>query len=406
MDREFYGIIVPMALRSMEETMIQRKQGFLAMVVLMAALYLLGCGGVTKQPPKEVSAPPPIPYGEAGDASDLRGPDDGAAAADDGEKIDPKDLRVPGAEYGMKKNGAEEAPCPQGKKGKKCRQNRQNSGRIPFSQEIAAQMEGLPWGMHYKAVIAHFEKAVRDSYKELLSKAKGAVEEDRVRSQMLREIAKIKNSYVVFDGRRTGFEGAMIEAEFTHNNNESMFSWDAGKFVEYMFFFEGRFWKRVRTFRKDSFKVDITFDDYVQTLINRFGPGLELFGQQGELKEIKWQDKTTYMSARDQSGFYGVFVLVFAARVTEDNLAKIRTNQGGKNSQPGVNTSALVESALTGEESDHNHSVIDSYTGSGSSQRKTSSGSTQSRSSDEEPEQIEESPAEPPSSDSSIDDLF
>jgi len=387
--------------------MVQRQQGIVAMVASIVALYLLGCGGAANEPPKTVSrARPTTPYGGSGDVSDLRGPDDLATSDTGGGKIDPKDLKVPGAQFGMKKVAVAQKKCPKGKKGKKCRKTLKKSRRIPFSDEIAGQMEGLPWGMHYKAVIAYFENAVRQGYKEALAKAKGAVEEDRVRSKMLREIAKIRKSYVKFDGQRTGFEGAMIEKEFTHNNQESMFSWDAGKFVEYMFFFEGRFWKRVRTFRKDSFKADIRFDDYVQTLINRFGPGLEVFSDNGELEEIKWQDKTTYMSASDKSGFYGVYVLVFAARVAEDNLARLRPNKGLNTNKPGSATSSLVESVLGGEQNDHNTSVIDSYTGGGSpgasSARKQE---TESEYDDSEDTTTKDEPA-PAQKDTSVDDLF
>lgn len=383
------------------------------MVASSLALFTLGCGGASQASSQTYAAQKaPTPFGSAGDISELRASDD-LAEGDSGAqvKIDPKDLQIPGAKYGKKRPPVEKGNCPKGKKGKKCRKALKKGSRIPVSAEIADQMKGLPWGMHVRAVAAQFESTIRRSYKETLAAAKGAIEEDRARSKMMREIDDLKKSYVKFDGQRTGFEGTMIENEFTHNNNESLFYWDAGKYVEYMFFFNERFWKRVRTFRRDSFKADISFDDYVATLTNRFGRGLEMFGESGELIEIKWQNNDTYMSARDQSGFYGVFVLVFAARVTEDNLAKLRPNKGRRSHVPGSQTNSLVEAVTSGDAADHNSSVIDSYTGGGAAKKSSTttgpSPDTTAPNADTGGQADEPAPApEPPAKDTSIDDLF
>lgn len=344
--------------------MTKRRGAKTAMVVSVfcAAALGLGCGGATKAPPQKTSIAKgsEAPFGGAGDLSELKAVEESIDAE---ASFDPEDLRVPGSQWGVKKTASGKKKCPKGKKGKKCRENQQESGFIPYSDAIAEQMEGIPWGMHYKAILATFEKKIRENYAEELKSAGGAVEEDRIRTKMIREIAKLKQSYVKFDGQRTGYEGDMVEAEFTHNNRESMLRWDAGKFVEYMFFFDGRFWKRIRSFRKDSFKDDITFDVYVSTLANRFGDGREIVNDVGALIEIKWKDKTSYMAAQDRSGFYGVYCLVFTARVTEDNLAKLRTNKGAKDKEAEKSVSSMITSATSGDLRDNDVSVIDNYTG-------------------------------------------
>jgi hypothetical protein len=284
-------------------------------------------------------------------------------------RYDPSDTKIPGAEYGLKTDAelAQEV-VKTGKKGKgkgKGKAKGSPANRpIPFSESISEQMEGLPWGMTHGSVMAFFDKQVRAAYAEELKNSGGLVEEDRIRGNMLRDLAKLKNSYLEFKGQRTGFEGSLIENEFTHNNNESMFMWDAGKYVEYMFFFEGRFWKRLRAFRKDQIN-NLDFDAYVGTLENRFGAGKEIMSPDGQFVTYKWKNKDTYMTAEDRSSFYGVYCLVFSARATEDNLAKLRVNEGRLEGRPKENVSSMVEAITKGDDEDGDSSVIDSYTGGG-----------------------------------------
>ncbi|MDD5307587.1 MAG: hypothetical protein PHU25_09745 [Deltaproteobacteria bacterium] len=239
------------------------------------------------------------------------------------------------------------------------------SDAIPYTEAIKEQMEGLEWGMSHAKIQAMFEQQIRDKYKEKFAKAKeDAMKEDELRTQMLSEIAKMKKSYVEFKGERTGFEGHMVADEFTHNNGESMLIWDAGKYVEYLFFFNDKFWKRLRAFRKDQIAGGkITFADYLGTLENRFGVGKHIANDAGAVVEAKWQDDLSYAGAFDKSGFFGVFCLVFTEKKTQDNLANLRTNQGLYNGKVQDKTTDIVDSVTSGGLSDQHGSVVDSYTG-------------------------------------------
>jgi hypothetical protein len=141
-----------------------------------------------------------------------------------------------------------------------------------------------------------------------------------------------------------------------------MLEWDAGKFVEYMFFFNGRFWKRLRTFRKEALHIP-DFETYVGTLDAKFGPGKRINDEKGNLVEVRWQNDDTYMTAKDKSSFYGVFCLYFTARVSEDNLAKLRPNAGKSDGSVGTQVSDMVQSVTSGDIADHDSAVLDGYTG-------------------------------------------
>jgi hypothetical protein len=138
--------------------------------------------------------------------------------------------------------------------------------------------------------------------------------------------------------------------------------WDAGKFVEYMFFFNGRFWKRLRTFRKEALNIP-DFETYVGTLEGKFGPGKRINDAKGKLAEVRWQNDDTYMTAKDKSSFYGVFCLYFTARVSEDNLAKLRPNADKGDGSVDKNVSEMVQSVTSGDIADHDSAVLDGYTG-------------------------------------------
>lgn len=331
----------------------------------MSCFAMSGCGGGAK-PGKDTNTASNENIDPFGVGSvDLR--EGGTAEGESGESdYDPEDLQVPGAEYGTKKSGAKasKVKCPKGKEGKKCREAAKKAAApIPESDQISGQMEGIPWGLHYQAAIANFEKRIRKSYEEQFKNASGAVEEDEVRTRMMREINKLKKSYLEFNGERTGYEGAVLDTEFTHNNGEAMIEWDAGKFVEYLFFFNGRFWKRLRTFRKEALNIP-DFESYIATLDKTFGEGKRYYNEKGELDEVRWQNKDTYMTAKDKSSFYGVFCLYFTAKVTEDNLAKLRPNADRDDGRVKEEISGMVKAVTGGELADHDSSVVDAYTGS------------------------------------------
>ncbi|MDJ0762451.1 MAG: hypothetical protein QNJ97_05625 [Myxococcota bacterium] len=351
--------------------MVKRYSAGGALLIGVMAALMIGCGGAEKPQKKAFASGSEAPFGGVGDTSELKGSGGGAASTEDtGTSYDATDIRIPGSDLSgntkkknKKQRAAKAKKCPKGKKGKKCRARNRKSKGIPYSEKIKDQTSGIAWGMHYKAVMAKFENIIKDSYKEELKNAGGAIEEDRVRTKMIREINNLRNSYVKFDGDRSGYEGVMIEPEFTHNNGESMLMWDAGKFVEYLFFFDGRFWKRLRSFRRDSLEDKITFEGYVEKLTSMFGKGKEIQTEDGKLDEVKWQDDDTYMIARDRSNFYGVYCLVLSAKVTENNLASLRTNQPKPDGYVTEKVSDVVADVTGGNLSDTHTSVVDSYTG-------------------------------------------
>jgi hypothetical protein len=273
---------------------------------------------------------------------------------------------VPGSEFGGAPPIVAEPKA--SKKAKKGAVVNLPDGYIPVSEGIGEQMEGLQWGMTHRKVMSLFEQKIRTEYgEELKSVAGDALSEDGVRTKMLRDITKMHKSYVEFKGQTTGFEGHMISEEFTHNNNESMLVWDAGKYVEYLFFINDRFWKRLRAFRKDSFKTDISFMDFLGTIEGRFQvKGREFFDAKGNLDRVSWRNEDTFADVVDRSSFFGAYGLRFESAITATYLSKLRKNADRDKGIVSDKVSDVVDqvtSASGDSLKDSQASVIDSYTG-------------------------------------------
>jgi len=210
---------------------------------------------------------------------------------------------------------------------------------------------------------------------------------------------------VAYNGQTTGYESHMVSSEFMHNNGESMLVWDAGKYVEYLFFINDRFWKRVRLFRIDQLG-GITLEEFNGTIEAMMGtPGQEIVDEEGNLQKIVWRDEDSYAAILDGSKFFGVYGLRLSAAVTETNLDKLRTREGKKDTTTvSDDVASTIERAVTSVDmDDHQESVIDQYTGKAHNDGGFGDTGTQSSPKKSEPAKKQESK---PISDEEVDSLF
>lgn len=245
------------------------------------------------------------------------------------------------------------------------KKKKKKTEEIPTSDKIAEQMGDLKWGMDKDDVFKLKKKEIEASYKPQFMKIAGAIEEDRLRTRMLDDLRKLKSSYVEFDGQNTGWEVSMIGREFTHNNAEGLMMAKMEKYDEYLFFIRGKLWKRFRAFKRDEFK-GLTFLEFIDRLENLFGKGkrVEKPNEYGEpvLAQVEWQDGETLLRAVDNSGFYGVFCMVFINKDTLSRIDQLRTNQDDRKRHDDMDTS-LIDSITSGTAKDEHGNIIDDLTG-------------------------------------------
>ena len=65
-------------------------------------------------------------------------------------------------------------------------------GDAPPSAALAGALGELRWGMSKADVYEFFTKKIRETYRPLLAKAPGAIEEDRLRARMQEELQRLR----------------------------------------------------------------------------------------------------------------------------------------------------------------------------------------------------------------------
>lgn len=243
-------------------------------------------------------------------------------------------------------------------------QQQQRTQQAPQSAAIAPALGDIRWGMSNRETFQHFRNEVVKRYQPRLTKAGGAIEEDRLRHEMNEEIQRIRRSYVRFNGQTTGWDVSFLRDEFTHRNNESMLVVRDGNSQNFYFFINDRLWKWYKAFDASVFAGQ-SFTQFAQALQGRFGRALPREGRmtdRGEEKRwLEWQDRNTRLRAIDENRFYGFYCLVFDDKDTLRNLDSLRTNRSAR----GTGNHALVEAVVSddSEATTANQDIVDRITG-------------------------------------------
>lgn len=115
-----------------------------------------------------------------------------------------------------------EAAAERGRRGRGKQKTVQKAATTPRSEAIESAMEDVDWGWSRQKLITHFTRSLQKMYRPTLAKASDAITEDRLRREMNARIARIKNSFVEFNGQHSGWDTSLIRDEYTHNNGEAL----------------------------------------------------------------------------------------------------------------------------------------------------------------------------------------
>jgi len=237
----------------------------------------------------------------------------------------------------------------------------------PSSEAIAPALGDIHWGMTKNELLQHFTQTVREEFHPRLTKAPGAIEEDRIRHEMGEKIRRIRTSYIRFRGQTTGYDSGFLREEFTHNNGESMIRVQTEQSDDYYFFMRGRLWKWYRAFNSSVFG-GASFDQFAAALQGRFGPAWERNEATHEggdrVHWLEWKDDSSHLRAVDNNSFYGFYCMVFESRETLGRLSELRTHQDTRRED---GRHALVDAVTSGEDEpanpDTNADIVDRITG-------------------------------------------
>jgi hypothetical protein len=231
----------------------------------------------------------------------------------------------------------------------------------PTSNRIAQELQPLRWGITHEQVLEFFRLRVRAEYAPR-AKNLGQIELFRLNSERDRDIRRIEQTYVVFDGDRThrAWDQSLVGEEYTHNNNESMLVYaDAQGNREFFFFINDRLWKRARERRLVGSRD--TFAQFADQLDALFGAGRRRMNG-ARLDFVDWRDETSHLRVHDQRTFYDLFLFVYEDLGTLSNLATLRRNVPTKNVRA-AGPADMAQPEVGNVSGDPNADIVDRITG-------------------------------------------
>jgi len=236
------------------------------------------------------------------------------------------------------------------------------SNEPPVSDRIAAELAPLRWGMSHEEVLNHFRNQIRASYVPRM-KNLGQVEQYRMIDERQREIRRIEQNYIPFDGAQEHrrWDSSFVGEEYTHNNNESMLLYeDARGNREFFFFINDRLWKRVQA--RNTNGARIQFDDFATQLEALFGPGRRVMNGPA-LQTVQWRDANTALRLADYTTFFSAFCLIYEESATVAQLPTLRLNAPTKVARRSAVTLDLANPNTGAVTGDNAVNITDRITG-------------------------------------------
>lgn len=247
----------------------------------------------------------------------------------------------------------------QGAEARRRRTRRVVQAGPPVSAEISKALT-VDWGTGHAKVIEFHTKQIQETYaKKLREIGTDAILEDRTRTEMDNEIAKVRDSYIEFRGQRNGWRVSFIGDEFRDNAGQSMVVVREPSAQRFYFFENDALTKMFVAFNAEVFP-GLSFEQFAERIQERYGPAQRVMRtnartQQEELAELRWQDNKTLLAAIDQTNFYGIFSL----RFTDKNRPQQQASAGDANPRG----NALLDQAIRNGAGDAHSDVIDRITG-------------------------------------------
>jgi hypothetical protein len=238
----------------------------------------------------------------------------------------------------------------------------------PNPKALADLAGKFKWGMTPDDITKIVGEQITAKYQELITKESDIYTQDQLRKQKDEEIQKVKDSYIKFDGQKSGWDVSIVDKEFAHHNDESMLvMWEKDQ-RRFLFFYNGHLYKQFIAFNAEhpSFQ-NKTFDDFAKLIEKRFGPAEMKFANlrtkdEQTLDHLEWAPSgDDELWAIDQSQFYGNFCLVLKQRSVAQQLQKAHQDKLAQ----GKGGNALIDSVTTPDkvQGDPNSDIVDQITG-------------------------------------------
>ena len=214
-------------------------------------------------------------------------------------------------------------------------------------KKLAELLNGFKFGMAKDEVIAELGKKIEASYEERIKATTDMATQDRLRTERKKELARIKASYIAFEGKRTGWDVSIVEEEFAHNTGESMIErWEnqGGKNQRRFFFFhEGKLYKMFVSLDVSILPEDKkNFETFKGVMQGQYGPG------DVEADRITWRTGEFDVRAVDKLKSYDTLALV----IEDPRVKKELVAQREAKAPPKKETSSVIKAVIDPDQTD------------------------------------------------------
>ena len=225
---------------------------------------------------------------------------------------------------------------------------------------LASLLGGFKFGMSKDEVLASLGKSLDEKYEEKIKATTDVAAQDRLRKDKRQELARVAQSFVAFDGKKTGWDVSIIEDEFAHNTNESMIErWEneGGKNQRrFFFFYDGKLWKMFISLDVSILPEDKqNFDTFRGVMEQKYGSG------DVDVGVISWHTDEFDARAVDKLKTYGALGLSIEDGTKSKEILALRAEKAPKAQE----TNAVIKAVVDADHTDHpdvkqNNNAVDS----------------------------------------------
>ncbi len=242
------------------------------------------------------------------------------------------------------------------------------------AEAIKALMGPFKWGMTVDETFEVLNKQIDEKYEPKIKELTDVYEQNKLRKKAAKDKADIKKTYVEFKDKESPWDVSLIDREFDHKNDESMFvDWETDPTSNkdqrrFYFFVDGKLWKMFISFNTDMFPDNMTFAAFQAAMEKRYGAGAIQMRTDEDGTEhfdfVYWKSSGYFLRAIDLTKFYSSFCLA----ISDDSMEKTIYARRQERNPKGENKNPLVD-AVTDDPNkdpkklpDQNSDVIDRIT--------------------------------------------
>jgi hypothetical protein len=214
-------------------------------------------------------------------------------------------------------------------------------------KKLAELYAGFKFGMSKDEVLGVLRKQIDQKYEERLKATTDVTAQDRLRSEKKGELARINQSYISFEGKRTGWDVSIVEEEFAHHTGESMIErWEnsGGKNQRRFFFFHnGKLYKMFVSLDVSILPEDKkNFETFSKVMQSQYGAGDVDGGT------ITWRAGEFDARAVDKLRTYDALALVIEDPRVKRELVALREAKA----PPKKETNAILKAVIETDKSE------------------------------------------------------